>query len=358
MDFEWTEHEQKLRDGIAAALSEIGEAGTDRDALLAASQRLAGAGYWDVVLGPAGDGEALALAAANLEIARHSASLFAALHFSRILAGLVEALGDAALRERILGPLRAGEALGAVAISQPLDAREVEDGALALDGRAPYVANGPLADWLAVRAATGEGDERLCLVAPDDAGVTLEPRQALLGLDGLHTCAVRFEAVAVPAGRALRIADDGVLRWQRRAHDLGLAVAGAGLMQRALEAAKAHAGEHERGGRAIRKYQAVGFKLAEMLTLAQTAELLCFRAAWIISGSDAEADVVAACAKVFCSENAERVASDAIQVLAGAGVAAGTTVEQAFRDAKTLAVLGTSNEIARVNIADQLLEKY
>ena len=128
-------------------------------------------------------------------------------------------------------------------------------------------------------------------------------------------------------------------------------------MRRALDGAKAHAGEHRRGGKPIVARQEVAFTLAEMLALTQAADLLVRRAAWMIGSGQAEADVVVRCAKVFCAETAERVTGAAMRVLAGSGCVEGNEVERAWRAAKTLAALGTTAEVSRMAIADELLAR-
>jgi alkylation response protein AidB-like acyl-CoA dehydrogenase len=109
-------------------------------------------------------------------------------------------------------------------------------------------------------------------------------------------------------------------------------------------------------------YQEVRFSLAEMLALVQTAQLAVHRAGWLVADGDGpdarEADAMVRVAKVFCAESAEEVARAAMQVLAGRGFLSGNPVEQAYRDAKFAALAGTTSGVARMQIADDLLERY
>ena len=116
-----------------------------------------------------------------------------------------------------------------------------------------------------------------------------------------------------------------------------------------------YAKNHKSGGKPIIAYQEVGFKLAEMLTLLQTAQLLAYRAAWMAETGDREAPVLARCAKVFCTESAEKSASYALQILGGRGYLSGNPAEEGYREAKYLQIAGTSSEISRMKIADELL---
>jgi alkylation response protein AidB-like acyl-CoA dehydrogenase len=146
-----------------------------------------------------------------------------------------------------------------------------------------------------------------------------------------------------------------MLRAVRVWEDQVLTVAGLGLMQRCFDAASSYAKGHVSGGRPIIGFQEVGFKLAEMLTLLQTAQLLAYRAAWMTRTNDREAGVLGHCAKVFATESAEEVASKALQILGGHGLLVGNPVEQGYRDVKYLQIFGNSTEISRMKIGDGVL---
>jgi len=138
--------------------------------------------------------------------------------------------------------------------------------------------------------------------------------------------------------------------------DQVLTAASLGLMRRSFDAALKYAKAHRSGGKPIIAYQEVGFKLAEMLTLFQTAQLLAYRAAWMSESENREADVLAHSAKVFCAESAEKITSEALQILGGKGYVRGNPVEAGYRDAKYIQIAGTSTEISRMKIGDWVLE--
>ena len=96
--------------------------------------------------------------------------------------------------------------------------------------------------------------------------------------------------------------------------------------------------------------------MAEMLTLLHTAQLLAYRAAWMVETGDREAGVLVHCAKVFSSESAEEVASSALQILGGKGYVQGNPAEEGYRNAKYLRIAGTSSEISRMKIGDEVLK--
>jgi len=374
MNFEWTEEERAGRDRIAALLdaderarlaaAEDADAASLREAVQRSQRRLGDAGYWKIALGPAEDAHTLARVAMDLELARASSSFFLAFQATRHLAGLVAGWGSAALRTDLLASLLDGGTIGAVVLPEAGGVADgtptvtaANGGGWTLRGARPFVANGPIADWLAVFADAG-GKTLVGLVRPEQPNVRRGERLRLVGLGGLATCAVELDGVRLAADRVLGPFDDAAAAtWCRRSRDLGLAVAGVGLMRRTFEAAKTYAQGRQRGGKPIVFRQEIGFKLAELLTLAQTAELLVDRAAWMVGTGDPEADTLVRCAKVFCAENAERVASAALQVLAGHGCIAGNEVERAWRDAKAIGVLGTTVEVARMAVADELLAR-
>ena len=116
-----------------------------------------------------------------------------------------------------------------------------------------------------------------------------------------------------------------------------------------------YAKTHKSGGKPIIAYQEVAFKLSEMLTLQQTSQLFAYRTAWTLETSPKEAESLMWCAKVFCTEAAEKVSGYSLQILAGSGFISGNPSETAYRCAKYGQIAGTSTEISRVKIGDAAL---
>jgi alkylation response protein AidB-like acyl-CoA dehydrogenase len=179
---------------------------------------------------------------------------------------------------------------------------------------------------------------------------------AFLGYNALAAAAITLKEVPLESTQIIGpFSDEAPLQELRAWEDQTLAAAGLGLMQRSFDAAREFAKNHQSGGKPIIAYQEIGFKLAEMLTLLQTSQLLAYRAAWMDAAGDPEARIVAHCAKVFCSESAEAVASHALEILGGRGFVRGNPAEESYRDAKYLQIAGTSTEISRMKIGDRLL---
>jgi len=382
MDFEFTPEQKAVRDRVAplfaAKDARLEILKLDAESDVGQLRRLTGdwlrrlgtSGY--LSLGPAAGrrAEALALFAAQEVVARVSGSLFLAAEASaRFFGGLVAAHATPALREELLPRLHHGDLIGAVGIAEaeppkgpaPLGLAtegRPEGQDVILSGRKLFVTNGPIADWFAI-AGRLDGALAFFLVPRDASGELQGARVRMLGFDALTVSGLELRDVRIPRANVLGpFADTAPLDELRVVEDLVLAVSALGILQRTLDAATDHARRHRRGGRPIIKYQDVGFRLAEMLTLEQTARLLCCRAAWQLGAGDPEAPVLVRCAKVFVAEAAEQVASASVQITAGEGFVRGSQSEKSWREAKYPAIAGTTSELARLAIADALLARY
>jgi alkylation response protein AidB-like acyl-CoA dehydrogenase len=305
------------------------------------------------------------LVAAQEWLAAASPSLFMSVEVSaRILGRLVAGYGSEAQRAALFEPIKDGRIIGAVALSE--GGLSFEDGTLkttatnenggfSLTGVKACVVNGPVADWTAVGASTGEGNG-IFLLRSGSEGLFVGARSRTLGYEGMAAAAMSFENCLIPPEQVIGPFEGcEVFRDVRKWEDQVLTSASLGCIRSSYEAALQYAKHHTSGGRPIIAYQEVGFKLAEMFTLLQTAELLACRAAWMDEKGDTEADLLLRSAKVFCTESAEEVASKALQVMGTFGYLRGNGAEMAYRDAKYVQVAGTSLEISRVKIGDELL---
>jgi acyl-CoA dehydrogenase len=331
-------------------------------------RRLAEIGYLSAAVGPDARCDSMHLLAGQTELARRNGSLFLAVETSaRIFGGLLQGFDTTDRVKELSAALRRGDLIGAVALSEAseqglssdLRTTAVQEGpGYLLTGRKSFVTNGPIADFIAV---VGLAENRLAvfLIEPRQEGVILGPRMKTLGYNGLAVCAMELRGVHVPPERVLgAFQDRGIIDFIRLEEDRALTLAAVGLMQRVVTESKKYANTHERSGKPIFAHQEIRFKLAEMLTLNQTAQLLAYRAAWMSSVSDPEAETLVRCAKVFAAEASESVANMAMQIMAGQGYLSGNVVERAYRDAKYAALAGTTSEIARMSIADDLLKRY
>jgi alkylation response protein AidB-like acyl-CoA dehydrogenase len=112
------------------------------------------------------------------------------------------------------------------------------------------------------------------------------------------------------------------------------------------------------GGKPVFKRQEFAFKLSEMLTLTQTAQLMTWRAVWLLAEGDREGPIVMRCAKIFAAESSQEVAGLGLQVAGGEGYLRGGALERAWRESRFAPVAGTPSDQGRAAIADELFEKH
>jgi len=333
-----------------------------RDFVVQWVKRLGQAGYLDPGIG---DGRnTVSLVAARESLAGLAPSLFLSVEAdTRLFGRLISVYGTADQKAAFLPGLQDGRLIGAVGLSEagmniegPLDTVAVPAGSgFLVSGTKGHVVNAPIADWIAV---AGKTKDRLAffLVQAASEGLSIGPRLSTPGYDGVAISPLSLRDCAVSSGQCLGpFENNAPLRKVRSWEDEILTAASLGLMRSALDSASEFARVHKSGGKPIIAYQEIGFKLAEMLTLFQTAQLLAYRAAWMAETGDREAEILGHCAKVFCAESAEKITSASMQILGQHGYLKGHPAEAGFRNAKYLQIAGTSTEISRVKIGDAVL---
>lgn len=347
----------------ALANLENGDAGEIREATLKWLKILGQAGY--LTLGLDDGKNSVTLTATQEGLASISPSLFLTVEVTaRIFGRLVAVYGTPDQKDDIIPSLKEGRLIGAVALSErvmniendPLVTLGVyNDDGFKVSGSKGHVVNAPVADWIAVAAKTEKG-VAFFLIKKGSDGLSIDKRLSTLGYNGTAISAITLENCPVSSAFIIGPFEGQeplttVRTWENEI----LTAASLGQIQRSYDEALNYAKSHLSGGKPIIAYQEVGFKLAEMLTLLQTAQLLAYRAAWMTEAGDSEAGVLSHCAKVFCTESAEEVASHALQILGGQGYIRGNPAEGGYRDAKYLQIAGTSSEISRMKIADEVL---
>jgi alkylation response protein AidB-like acyl-CoA dehydrogenase len=284
---------------------------------------------------------------------------------TRVCGRVLSRWGTEEQRRRWLTPFLEGERIGAVGLSEaslnvendPLTTVGIVDGDhVVVSGTKQMVVNGPTADVVAV-TGTLDGRTVFFLIDPAGPGVVRGPRLETAGYEDAAFGALRFDHCRVASrdivdpGQPGRTVLETVRLWENQV----LVGASLGLMKTGFDTARHFAKTHRSGGKPVIAYQQVGFKLAEMLTLYQTAQLLAYRAAWAADHDPKEAPGLGWCAKVFATEAAEQVTGAALQILAAEGFVHGSRAARAWRCAKYGQIAGTSTEIARVKIGDEAL---
>ena len=374
MNFDFGEKENTLLSNLSALFGreateslkrlETRDIRQARESILEWIKRLGQAGYFDLGLE---DGKnSVALVASRETVAAFAPSLFLSVEVSvRLVGRLIALYGTPHQKAELLSALKEGGLIGAVGLSEtgmnlehPLETLAVSGKHdFLVSGEKCHVVNAPVADWIAV-AGTANNRLAFFLLRSDRPGFSIGRRLPTLGYSGVPIAPLTLQNCPVSSGNTLGpFEDDEPLKKVRAWEDEILTAASLGLMRSAYEIASDYAKTHKSGGKPIIAYQEVGFKLAEMLTLLQTARLLAYRSAWMTETGDSEAETLTHCAKVFCTESAEKLASASMQVLGQHGYTQGNPAEEGYRNAKYLQIAGTSTEISRVKIGDGVLER-
>ncbi len=260
-----------------------------------------------------------------------------------------------------------GETLGGYCLSEPqsgsdaaaLITRATPDGAdYVINGTKAWITHGGAADFYSVMVRTSDDGHRgiSCVLVPAGTpGLGSAPPERKMGANASRTAAVILDDVRVPQSQ--RIGPEGhgfpIALAALDAGRLGIAACAVGLAQAALDASVSYARERRQFGRAIAEFQGMQFLLADMATQVAAARALYLDAA---RRKDAGQRFTreAAMAKLFATDAAMRVTTDAIQVHGGYGYTRDFPVERYFREAKALQIVEGTNQVQRMVIGRDL----
>jgi hypothetical protein len=275
-------------------------------------------------------------------------------------------------RDRWLPDLLGGDLLGAYCLSEPnsgsdaaaLSTRAAADGGgYRIDGVKAWISHAGQADFYTLFARTsGEpaGRDRArgisCLHVPATVeGVRAAPAEHKMGMRSSVTAQMIFDAARVPAGHLVGEEGQGfaIALAALDAGRLGIAACATGLAQAALDTAVGYARERRQFGRPVIDFEGLAFLLADMATAVEAARAL-YRAAARRKDAGQPFTAQAAMAKLFATDTAMRVATDAVQVLGGYGYVEDFPAERYLREAKVLQIVEGTNQIQRLVIARSL----
>lgn len=280
------------------------------------------------------------------------------------------AWADAEQKQLWLRPLASGEMLGAFCLTEPHVGSQADgltttaslsaDGEhYVLNGTKQFITSGKHADLAIVMAVTdktaGKKGISAFVVPTGTPGYEVASLERKLGQHASETAQIRFDNCTIPAqnrlgeeGQGLKIALSGL-----EGGRIGIAAQAVGMARAAFEAALSYAHDRQAFGQAIFNHQAVQFRLADMATQVEVARQMILHAA---SLKDAGEPCLkeAAMAKLFASEMAEKVCSDAIQVHGGYGYVADFPVEQIYRDVRVCQIYEGTSDIQRILIGRAL----
>ena len=277
-------------------------------------------------------------------------------------------------KRRFLPPLASGEKLAAYALTEPgsgsdaggMRTRAVRHGdTYVLNGSKTFITGGSVADTIVVFARTdrdGQGEARdisAFVVEKSMPGFRVGKLEKKLGIRGSPTAQLFFDDVAIPAANLLGPDGEGFkLAMRVLDHSRpGIAAQALGIAEGAFAVARRYAGERKQFGKPINEFQAIQFMLADMATAIEAARMLTYAAGDALDRRLQTITVTSSMAKVFASDVAMRVTTDAVQVLGGYGYLRDFPVERMMRDAKITQIYEGTNEIQRLVIARELLKE-
>jgi len=276
--------------------------------------------------------------------------------------------GTQAQKQRFFPGLTSGEMIGCIALTEPhtgSDAASILTRAqrtgrqgdnFILNGHKSFITAGRRADVAMIVAVTdpeaGKRGISTFLTATDNPGYQVLREEAKLGHRTNDTCALAFEDMVVPASDLLGVEGRGlgIALANLSAGRIGVAAQAVGGARAAYEAALAYAKEREAFGKPIFEHQAVAFRLAEMATRIETARQLTHHAAsMLMAGMPCRKE--ASMAKLFASEMAEQVCSDAIQTLGGYGYLNDYPLERIYRDVRVAQIYEGTSDVQKILIS-------
>ncbi|MFE5735639.1 acyl-CoA dehydrogenase family protein [Streptomyces celluloflavus] len=275
--------------------------------------------------------------------------------------------GSEKQRAEHLPAMLGGGLLGAYCLSEPsagsdaasLTTRAVRDGdTWTLDGTKAWITHGGVADFYTVLARTGVSGPRgiTAFLVPGDAeGLSAAQPERKMGMKGSPTAQLHFDGVRVPDSR--RLGDEGqgfaIALSALDSGRLGIAACAIGVAQAALDEALGYVASRRQFGRPVADFQGLRFMLADMATQVEAGRAL-YLAAARLRDADLPFSKEAAMAKLFCTDAAMRVTTDAVQLLGGYGYTADFPAERYMREAKVLQIVEGTNQIQRMVIARHL----
>ncbi len=319
---------------------------------------------WD---GAGADNVAYALALTEVAEGDGSCSTIMSVHNSVGCQPILR-YGSGEQKERFLKPMARGEMLGAFCLTEPQagsDAAALTTRAervgnhYVLNGVKQFITSGQSADLAIVFAVTdpaaGKKGISAFIVPTDSPGYRVAGVEKKLGQRASDTCQIAFEDLKLTPDLLLGEEGEGyrIALANLEGGRIGVGAQSVGMARAAYEAALAYAKERQAFGQPIVEHQAVAFRLADMATRIRAAELMVLDAAAL---RDAGTPCLkeAAMAKLFASEMAEQVCSDAIQIHGGYGYVSDFPVERIYRDVRVCQIYEGTSDVQRLVISRQI----
>lgn len=277
--------------------------------------------------------------------------------------------GNDAQKKKYISRLAAGKGIGAFGLSEASsgsDAASLRTVAVKkgdkyiINGTKLWISQADIAEVIILMARTGgPGGKGVSafIVERSMKGFGLGKREKKMGLHTSHTMELVLENLEVPAENLLGSEGDG-FKVAMMALDGGRITIGStalGVARGALDVAVNHAKTREQFGKKIGEFQGISFMLADMATQLDASRLLVQRAAWM-KDQGVPFSIPAAMAKLFATDMAMKVTTDAVQVLGGSGYTQEFPVERYMREAKVLQIVEGTNQVQRMIIGRELIQ--
>ena len=313
----------------------------------------------------------VAFVTAIMELARADASVAITMAAHSSLGSLpILMFGSDEQKNTYLPKLASGEMLGAFGLPEPnagSDACATKTKAVragdeyVVNGGKIFITNAGEAGVLSFTSQVIENGENLGIAAfsilTDTPGLEVGPKEKKMGWRASDTRQLFFRDMRIPVSSILGTPGDGFKTFMKTLTSgrVSIGALSVGTAVGAYERALAYSTERTAFGKPINKFQSIGFKLADMATKIEASKLLVYHAAWM---KDQGLDITkeAAMAKLFASETAMEVTTEAIQVHGGYGYVREYDVERFFRDAKILEIGEGTSEIQRLIISREILK--
>ncbi len=317
------------------------------------------------------DAQSYLLALEEIAVGDATAAVTLSVHNS-LPTQMILNFGNDAQRTEFLPPMARGELLGAFALSEPeagsdaasLSTQAVRDGDnWVLSGTKAWVSHGNEAGVILCMARTDSSGARkgtkgisTFILTPDLPGFKLTKKENKMGLRASPTLQIVLDNCVVPANRLLGEEGKG-LTYALGSLDhgrLGIAAQAIGIARAALEASVKYIGERKQFGKHIGEFQAIQFKIADMATRITAARTLLHTAAAAKERGE-KITRYSSMAKLFATETAMWVTTQAVQIHGGYGYVTDYPVERHMRDAKVTEIYEGTSEIQRIVIARETL---
>ncbi|HOW30019.1 MAG TPA: acyl-CoA dehydrogenase [Bacteroidales bacterium] len=379
MNFEFTEEQQMIRQSARDfAERELLPGVNERDEKSEFPEKqvkmLSELGFLGMMSDPAYGGggmDCVSYVLAMEEISKHDSAVAVIMSVCNSLVNWgLETYGNDFQKEKYLRPLASGEKIGAFLLSEPdagsdatsqrTTAEDKGDHYL-VNGTKNWITNANCASTYLLIAQTHPDKKHkginALIVDRNSPGITLGPHENKMGMRSSDTHSVMFNDVIVP--KENRIGDDGfgftfamkTLEGGR----IGIASQALGIASGAYERALSYAKERKAFGTEIANHQAIAFKLADMAVKIENARNLCLKAAWL-KDQHLPYALASSMAKLYASEAAMEVTTEAVQIHGGYGYVREYHVERLMREAKLTQIYEGTSEVQKIVISRAMLK--